>query len=220
MEKAKIFQEFYWCIIKGDKSGIIEISKKALSSGIDPLEAVEEGMMPAMKKVGNMFDCMEIYLPEMMMSANAWTAAMELLEPEIARLGKGRQKAGVVVIGTVQHDIHELGKNMVATLLKTSGFEVHDLGANVSPSAYVAQAEKVKADIIASSALMTTTMPYQKSLIDYLKAMGVRDKYFVMIGGGPTNQAWADNIGADGYGRTANEAVGVATALVGKKERG
>lgn len=217
MEKEKVFQQFYKCIIEGDKEGIIEISKKALSLGIDPLEAVEQGMMPAMKKVGEMFDCMEIYLPEMMMSANAWSAALELLEPEMAKLGKGRKKAGTVVIGTVQSDIHELGKNMVAALLKTAGFEVHDLGPNVTPSAYTERAEKVKADIIASSALMTTTMPYQKSLIEYLQAMGLREKYLVIIGGGPTNQAWAEQIGADGYGRTANEAVVLAIELMKKK---
>jgi len=176
------------------------------------------GLQPGMQEVGDKFRKYEIYLPEMMMAAEAFDHAMKVLEPRLASSGEARQKMGRVVLGTVQGDIHTLGKNIVATMLKLNGFEVHDLGVDVPASSFVKKAQEVQANVIAISALMTTTMGQQKSVIEHLKAGGIRDKYYVMIGGGCTTQAWADEIGADGYGQTAADATALALAAVRKEK--
>jgi trimethylamine corrinoid protein len=133
--------------------------------------------------------------------------------------GKKLDKAGTVVIGTVQTDIHEIGKNIVASLMTASGFEVYDVGVDVPAAKFAERAEEVQADIIAASAIMTTTMPFQKDLIDYLKANGLRDKYIVMVGGGVVNQEWANRVGADGYGELASDAVNVAKGLMTERRK-
>ena len=135
---------------------------------------------------------------------------MKVLQPKILAVGAERKKVGRVVIGTVKGDIHSIGKNIVGAMLKMSGFEVFDLGSDVAASAFITKAEEVGADIIAASALMSTTVPQQKEIIEHLKARGTRDKYCVLVGGGSTSQEWADNIGADGYGKTAGDAAALA----------
>ncbi len=179
-----------------------------------PTDIIEGGLSPGMKEVGNRFARYEIYLPEMMLAAEAWDQAMKVLEPKLLESGVERKKVGRVVIGTVSGDVHSIGKNIVAAMLKMSGFEVFDLGVDVAASAFVLKAEEVGADIIAASALMSTTMPQQKNVIEHLNARGVRDKYRVLIGGGSTTQEWADTIGADGYGRTAGDATSLALKAV------
>jgi len=217
MSDKPIFEQLNNAIIAGDKSGLEKLVGDALKEGITPSDIIEEGMSPSMKEVGERFARYEIYLPEMMMAAEAWEGAMQILEPKLLESGGERKKAGRVVIGTGKGDIHSIGKNIVGALLKMSGFEVFDLGVDVAASAFVTKAEEVGADIIAASALMSTTIPQQKSIIEHLEARGARSKYRVLVGGGSTSQEWADSIGADGYGRTAGDAATLALKAVAQK---
>ena len=206
-------------IVRGDKERTAQLVEGALGK-IDPLTIIQGGMMPAMEKVGDRFSSGEIFLPEMLMAAEAWNEAMKLLKPKVLAAGESVGKIGTVVIGTVQTDVHEIGKNIVATLLSTAGFEVHDLGVNISASKFIAKAEEVDANIIAASAIMTTTMTYQRDILEHLMASGLRDKYIVLVGGGVVNQRWADEIGADGYGETAVDGVRVAKELLSRRKGG
>ena len=217
MSDESILEQLYNAIINGDKGGLERAVGSALKEGITPSEIIEKGMSPAMKEVGDRFARYEIYLPEMMLAAEAWEGAMKILEPKLLESGGERKKLGRVVIGTVKGDIHSIGKNIVGAMLKMNGFEVFDLGVDVAASAFVSKAEEVSADIIAASALMSTTIPQQKSIIEHLEARGARGKYCVLIGGGSTTQEWADNIGADGYGRTAGDAAILALKAVSQK---
>jgi corrinoid protein of di/trimethylamine methyltransferase len=185
---------------------------------IDPIEVIEQAMTPAMGIVGEKFGCGEIFLPEMIMATNAFEEVMSILKPKILKSGRTVKKIGKIVIGSVQTDIHEIGKNIVANMLSTGGFEIYDLGANVTPLTFIDKAEEVKADIIAASAIMTTTMPYQKDIIDVLQSMGLRNKFKVIVGGGPVTVEWAKKIGADGYAETAPEAVELAKELLSGKQ--
>jgi trimethylamine corrinoid protein len=189
----------------------------ALKQGVSPSDIIDKGMALGMKEVGERFARYEIYLPEMMMAAEAWEGAMKVLEPKLSESGAAARKVGKVVLGTVAGDIHSIGKNIVGAMLKMSGFEVFDLGIDVPASHFVTKAEEVGADVIAASALMSTTMPQQKNIIEHLNARGVRAKYAFLVGGGSTTQEWADQIGADGYGRTAGDATAMALKTVAKK---
>ncbi|MFB0505751.1 MAG: B12-binding domain-containing protein [Thermodesulfobacteriota bacterium] len=206
-------------IIGGDKERSAQLVEEALAA-MDPLTIIQGGMMPAMEKVGNRFSCGEIFLPEMLMASEAWKETMKLLKPKMLAAGESVGKIGTVVIGTVQTDVHEIGKNIVATLLSTAGFEVHDLGVDISASKFIQKAEEVGADIIAASAIMTTTMTYQRDILEHLMASGLRDKYIVLVGGGVVNQKWADEIGADGYGGTAVDGVRIAKELLSRRTGG
>ena len=214
MSNESIYQRLGAAIITGDKDKLLVAVEDALREGVTASEIIERGMSPGMKEVGERFTRYEIYLPEMMMAAEAWEQAMKVLEPKLLAAGAERKKVGRVVIGTVKGDIHSIGKNIVAAMLKMSGFEVFDLGVDVAASAFVMKAEEVGADILAASALMSSTTPQQKEIIEHLKARGTRDKYCVLVGGGSTSQEWADSIGADGYGRTAGDAVALALKAV------
>jgi trimethylamine corrinoid protein len=217
MSDESSFEKLSNALIAGDKSGLEQGVADALKEGVTPSDIIEKGMSPGMKEVGERFARYEIYLPEMMMAAEAWEGAMQILEPKLLESGSELKKTGRVVIGTVKGDIHSIGKNIVGALLKMSGFEVFDLGVDVNASAFVTKAEEVGADIIAASALMSTTIPQQKSIIEHLEARGARGKYCVLVGGGSTSQEWADNIGADGYGRTAGDATTLALKAVAQK---
>ena len=220
MTKESTYAQLGAAIIAGDKEKLLGAVEAALKEGIAPSDIIEQGMSPGMKEVGERFARYEIYLPEMMLAAEAWERAMKALEPKLLAAGAERKKVGRVVIGTVGGDIHSVGKNIVGATLKMSGFEVFDLGIDVAASAFVTKAEEVGADIIAASALMSTTMPQQKNIIAHLEARGIRDKYCFLVGGGSTSQEWADSIGADGYGRTAGDAASLALKAIsqGKKE--
>ena len=217
MSKESIFEQLSNAIITGDRNSLEQGVVDALKGGIAPSDIIEKGMTPGMKEVGERFARYEIYLPEMMMAAEAWEGAMQILEPKLLESGGEPKKAGRVVIGTVKGDIHSIGKNIVGAMLKMNGFEVFDLGVDVAASAFVTKAEEVSADIIAASALMSTTIPQQKSIIEHLEARGARGNYCVLVGGGSTTQEWADNIGADGYGRTAGDAAILAMKAVSQK---
>ena len=217
MSDESSFEKLNNALIAGDKNGLEQGVGDALKEGVTPSDIIEKGMSPGMKEVGERFARYEIYLPEMMMAAEAWEGAMQILEPKLLESGSELKKAGRVVIGTVKGDIHSIGKNIVGALLKMSGFEVFDLGVDVNASAFVTKAEEVGADIIAVSALMSTTIPQQKSIIEHIEARGARGKYCVLVGGGSTSQEWADSIGADGYGRTAGDATTLALKAVAQK---
>jgi trimethylamine corrinoid protein len=217
MTDKTIFEQLYNAIIDGDTGGLGQVVGEALKEGIKPSDIIEKGMSPGMKEVGDRFARYEIYLPEMMMAAEAWESAMKILEPKLLESGEERKKVGKVVIGTVKGDIHSIGKNIVGAMLKMNGFEIFDLGVDVAASAFVTKAEEVGADIIAASALMSTTIPQQKNIIEHLEARGARGNYRFLVGGGSTTQEWADSIGADGYGRTAGDAVTLALKAVSQK---
>jgi dimethylamine corrinoid protein len=216
MSTDENLKELGEAIVRGDKERSSRLVEKALGE-VDPLAVIQSGMMPAMEKVGDRFSSGEIFLPEMLMATEAWNEAMRLLKPKLLEAGESVAKIGTVVIGTVQSDVHEIGKNIVVTLLNTAGFEVHDLGVDIPASTFIGKAEEVNADIIAASAIMTTTMTYQRDILDHLMASGLRDKYIVLVGGGVVNQKWADEIGADGYGETAVEGVRLAKELLTRK---
>jgi len=220
MSDKAMFERLYNAIIAGDRKGLEQAVNEALKEGIAPSGIIEKGMSPGMKEVGDRFARYEIYLPEMMMAAEAWEGAMQILEPKLLESGSEWKRLGRVVIGTVKGDIHSIGKNIVGAMLKMNGFEVIDLGVDVAASAFVTKAEEVGADIIAVSALMSTTIPQQKNIIEHLEARGARRKYCVLVGGGSTSQEWADSIGADGYGRTAGDAAALALKAVARKQKG
>ena len=203
---------------EADFDRIPELVQKGLDAGLPARALLDDGLVAGIREVGEMFRRGEVFLPEMMLAAEAWQAGMDVLEPLLAGEPQVAAK-GRVVIGTVKGDIHSLGKNIVSTMLKTAGFELTDLGVDVPASRFVTAAIDGRADIIAVCALMTTTMPQQKEVIEHLVAAGKRKDFFVMVGGASTTQAWADQIGADGHGETAADAVALAEAHVGRVDR-
>jgi len=217
MENKELFGKMTEAIIEGDSEELVRLVEHAIEK-VDPLEIVEKGMAPGMTEVGSKFGEGQVYLPELLMAAEAWEEAMKIIKPKLLAIGASMKKTGTVVVGTVQTDIHEIGKNILANLLTTAGFDVHDVGCDVPATKFLAKAEEVKADIIAASAIMSTTIPYQKDVIDLLKSKGLRDKYIVLVGGGVVTQEWADKIGADGYGELASDGVELAKKLVLKKK--
>ena len=214
MSEEKIIEDLKEAIIGLNEGKAVETTKNLIAQGIDPLVGVEKGLSSGMAIIGDKFNQGECFLPELIRAGNAFNAALKVLEPEIMKRGKKQSQAGVVVLGTVIGDVHKIGKEILAMLLKTRGFVVHNLGEDVSMSTFVSKAEEYDADIIGMSALLTTTMPAQKEVIDFLKEKGIRDSFLVMVGGGPVNQKWSDEIGADGYAETAEEAVQLALRLI------
>ena len=202
-------------IVDGDLDQAEALARQALEQGIDPLVAINQGFVPGINTVGDQFGAGEMYLPELMMAAEAMKKAMAVLQPEMARRGVQRQYLGKVVLGTVKGDIHEIGKNLVATMLSASGFDVHDLGVDVPSARFAEMAREVDADIVGVSALLTTTMTGLKHVIDALDDMRLRPRVKVIVGGAPVTRDWADEIGADGYSEDAMGAVAVAKKLVG-----
>ena len=205
-------KQLYDSVVSGDAKATQAITKQALADGVDPLKLVNDYMVPAMDEVGRRFEANEYFVPELLISARAIKAALELIRPLLT--ARGDQPLGRVAIGTVKGDLHDIGKNLVGSLLEGGGFEVIDLGVNVSPEKFIATVNEKHANIIAMSALLTTTMPSMKTTIDALKQAGVRDKVKVLIGGAPITQKYADEIGADGYSESAVGAVALAKKAV------
>ena len=204
--------ELYDAILKGNAKKAEEVTKAALAANFDPNELVQKYMIPAMDEVGKRFECNDYFVPELLIAARAMKTSLALITPHLARTGT--EPAGRVVIGTVQGDLHDIGKNLVASMLEGGGFKVTDLGVDVPPERFVEAARERDGTIVALSALLTTTMTMMKNVIQALDKAGIRQQTKVMIGGAPITQQYADEIGADGYSDNASTAVALARKLV------
>jgi trimethylamine corrinoid protein len=213
VNKDALYAEMAQAIVAGDGAAAGRLAAEAVKAGADLLEVIEKGYVPGLQKVGQLWEEGEYFLPELISSAEAMKAAMAVLEPELQRSRLQARTGGRVVIGTVEGDIHDIGKNLVASMLQAGGFEVFDLGADVKLERFLEQAESLGADFICLSALLTTTMTNQKRLVEMLKTRNLRAKYRVLVGGAPATQKWADEIGADGYAENAVAAVKLAKSL-------
>ena len=207
------FERIYEAILKGDNGGAIEVAQEAVDGGDDPQQLIDQGMIPAMAEVGRRFEDEVYFVPELLLSARAMKGALALLRPLLTESGGAR--VGSVVLGTVQGDLHDIGKNLVAAMMEGAGFEVVDLGADVSPEQFVSAVKEKAAGLVGLSALLTVTMPSMKSTIDALEEAGLRDQVKVMVGGAPLSQEYAEEIHADGYADNAAAAVRMAQQLVG-----
>jgi len=207
-------------IIYGEEQDAEKAAREILNAGIDPMQVMERELFPAIKSVGEKFEKGEYFLTDLMSAADAMRAASRVLTSNMKEAGKNKMattRMGKVVIGTVSGDIHDIGKNIVALLLEVNGFDAQDLGKDVESMKFIERATEVQANIMALSALMTTTKPAQKEIMDLLDEMGLRKKFLVMVGGAPTTSEWAERIGADGWAETAEQGVRLAQRLV--KER-
>ncbi len=199
-------------VVDGDAKTTLEMTKQAIAENIQPEEIVSKYMIPAMDEVGRRFEAEEYFVPELLLAGRAMKGALEILRPLLA--ASGAKPAGKVVIGTVKGDLHDIGKNLVAAMLEGAGFEVTDLGTDVSPEKFVEAVNTKDAQIVCLSALLTVTMPAMKSTVEALTSAGVRDKVKVMIGGAPVTDQYAREIGADSYSENASAAVAAARTLV------
>lgn len=207
-----VIQEIYNSIIEGDQTTTKAKVQEAIDAKLPPASILNDGMIAAMAEVGRQFEEGEFFVPEMLIAARAMQTGLALLKPHLQQ--SDVKSAGKVVIGTVKGDLHDIGKNLVSMMLEGAGFEIVDLGTDVAPDKFVEAAKSSGASIIAMSALLTTTMPNMLATIDAIKEAGLRDKVKVMIGGAPVTEAYAKQIGADGYGPDASRAVAVAKTLV------
>jgi corrinoid protein of di/trimethylamine methyltransferase len=205
--------DLYDAILNGDAKKAHAATQAALAAGATPLQLISESMVPAMDEVSRLFEAEEYFVPELLLAGRAMRSALELLRPLMT--ASGEKLSTRVVIGTVKGDLHDIGKNIVGSMLEGGGFEVIDLGADVSPEKFVAAVEEQKPQIVCLSALLTVTMPAMKTTIDALKTAGVRTQVKVLIGGAPVSQKYADEIGADGYSENASGAVGLVKTLLG-----
>jgi corrinoid protein of di/trimethylamine methyltransferase len=205
-------KKLYDAILTGNAKVAAEVTKAALDEGAEPGDLVAQYMIPAMDEVGRLFECEEYFVPELLLAGRAMKAALEYLRPLLA--ASGAKPSGKVIIGTVKGDLHDIGKNLVAAMLEGAGFEVTDLGTDVSPEKFVEAVGTKGANIVCLSALLTVTMPAMKTTVDALSAAGVRDKVKVMIGGAPVTDQFAREIGADSYSENASAAVASARKLV------
>ena len=213
MNKENLIKEAIRSVIDGDEDAAVTIANKVIDGDISPIEIINEGFAEGMIKVGDLFAKEEYALPQVLLSADAMQKAIDLLAPHFPKQ-EVEKKLGIVVIGTVQGDIHDIGKSIVATMLEVYGFEVHDLGRDVPIEKFIEKAKEVNADIVAASALMTTTMVGQKLLEEALQEAGIREKVKLMVGGAAVTQDWADQIGADGYAEEVTGAVEMARKYV------
>ena len=205
-------EKLHEAVIEGDWKAAAAATEAAIAAGVAPLTIVTGCLVPAMDEVGRRFECEEYFVPEMLLSARAMKASMQIVRPLL--VATGAQPIGRVVIGTVKGDLHDIGKNLVASMLEGGGFEVIDLGADVAPERFIEAAATKNANLVALSALLTVTMTSMKTTIDAFQTAGLREKVKIMVGGAPVTQQYADAIGADGYGESAGAAVALARRLV------
>ena len=204
-------------IVDGAPENALALAKQALVQGLPPLEVIDSGFVPGMTEVGEQFAKHQMFLPDMLAAAEAMKAAMSVLEPELKRHGGERPSAGTVVLGTTKGDIHEIGKSLVGMLLTANGFKVHDLGVDVASDRFAVSARELNADIVGISALLTTTMRGQRSVVQALEQAGLRSSVKIIVGGAPVTQRWAEEIGADGYAKDAISAVALVRNLIAHK---
>lgn len=214
-KKEELLKDLSDAVVDMDEDKAADTSNAIVEQDYDAYEAIDKGLSNGMERAGALFEEQEYFVPELLMCADAMYAGLNILKPHIKKNDEGEQYK--VVIGVVEGDTHDIGKNLVKIMLETSGFEVHDLGRDISPAQFVDEAEKIGASIICISTLMTTTMDGMDQVIKILNERNIREKYKVMIGGGPISQAFADKIGADGYSVNAAEAVRLARKLVSSK---
>jgi len=212
MAELTLVQEISAFVQKGRAKNVKELVTRALEEGMDPKVILNEGLLDGMSIVGAKFKRDEIFVPEVLVAARALNVGLGILEPKLIEVGN--EPVGRAVIGTIQGDLHDIGKNLVAMMLKGVGFEIYDLGTDVSADAFIAAAEEHNADVICMSALLTTTMTNMQTVIDELKARGLREKYIVMVGGAPVNESFAREIGADYYTSDAASAADAAKQAV------
>ncbi len=217
--QEELLDAVFDAVMDGDIPGAPATVQAALDGGLDAETILRDGMIAAMTRVGELYECGDYYVAEMFTSAKALQAALTVLRPMLQQ--SQVQATGTVVIGTVKGDMHDIGKNLVTMMLEGAGYAVHDLGADVHPSRFVAAVEEVHPDLVALSALLTTTMPSMQATLDALATAGLRERVKVMIGGAPVNEEYAEHIGADGYAQDASQAVSLANALMQvKAQRG
>jgi len=212
MTPDDILKGLYEETMVGNAPAVLELTNQGLQMGMTPDDILFEALIPSLEEVGARFERGDYFVPEMLIAGKAMSGALDILRPLLAQTGA--ETVGTFVMGTVKGDVHSIGKNILKLLFETSGYEVHDLGIDVDLFKFVDKANEVNADVIAMSALLTTTLIGQRDVIDALKDQGTRDKFKVMVGGGATTQEWADTIGADGWAATAYEAVTISTKLV------
>ena len=205
-------EKLYTAVLEGDAKTSAAITKQALDEGVEPLALVTNTMVPAMDEAGRRFEAEEYFVPELLLAARAMKAAMALIRPLL--VASGAKSAGRVAVGTVKGDLHDIGKNLVASMLEGGGFEVLDLGADVSPEKFIEAVKEKGAQVVCLSALLTVTMPAMKTTIEALKKAGVRESVKVLVGGTPVTAQYANEIGADGYGENANSAVALTRKLL------
>jgi trimethylamine corrinoid protein len=209
---AEIYERATEVIVKGDSLEAVEVAKRGLGEGVDPIELMNKGFIPGINKVGDLFGSGRLFLPELVMSANAMERVTEVMNESIP--SDQEQTHGRVIIATVEGDVHDIGKTIVVSLLKANGFEVMDLGRDVAMARLIDEADKFDADIIGTSALLTTTMEAQKQLEEELRSAGLKARFKTMVGGAPVTQRWAKRIGADAFAEDAIEAVSKAKGLL------
>lgn len=213
-----IVQEISEFLQKGRAKNVKALVQQALDEGVDAKVILNEGLLDGMTIIGGKFKRNEVFVPEVLVAARAMNAGMAILEPKLVEIGN--EPIGKAVVGTVKGDLHDIGKNLVVMMLKGAGLEIFDLGVDVEPETFIAKAEELGADVIGMSALLTTTMPNMKGVIDLLTEKGLRDKYIVMVGGAPVNESFAEEIGADYYTPDAATAAEVAKKAVIEKKAG
>jgi methylmalonyl-CoA mutase cobalamin-binding domain/chain len=213
MEHEELIKRLSEAVAEGEEDEAAEFAGQAVAAEIAPMVLVKKAIQPAMEIVGKRFEEGDAYLPELILAGDAARAALDKIIPQISGEEEAAEQ-GTVVIGTLFGDNHDIGKNIVSAILAAHGFKIVDLGINVSPKDYVAAAEKENANIIAASTLITTSLPYQRQIVQLLTDMGKRDQYYFIVGGGPVTPEWAQEIGADGYGRDANDAAAVCRKLL------
>ncbi len=210
---SDVFQELGKAVQDGDEDKVKELVAKAIDQGMGPMDILEKGLRPVMEELGKKFERLEIFLPALMVAADAMTAGVEILRPHLAA-GSGGEKKGRVVLGTVHGDVHRIGKDIVRIMLDGAGFDVVDLGHDVPDLTFVEKIRELEPDILGMSALMTTTMQNMPRVIQALEESGLREKVKIIVGGAPILPDWAEKIGADGYGENASEAVKVSKELI------
>ena len=209
----EIYDKLAQAVIDGEVEDAQKLSIQALEQGLDPLDCINKGLTPGIQRVGELFSSGEYFLPELIIGADVMKASLDILEPAMLADQK-REVVGKVVLGTVEGDLHEIGKTLVGTMLTANGFQVIDIGVDKSSAEFVAAVKESDADIVGASALLTTTMLQQKKLIEALSEAGLRDKVKIMVGGAPVTAAYAEDIGADGYAKDAISAVNMAFRLI------
>jgi Predicted cobalamin binding protein len=208
-------KDIYDAILNGNGKKAHSATEEALSTGAAPMDLIQESMIPAMEEVGKLFECEEYFVPELLLAGRAMKSTMELIKPLLS--ASGQKMAVRVIIGTVKGDLHDIGKNIVGSMLEGSGFEVIDLGTDVTPEKFVTAVRESNPQVVCLSALLTVTMPAMKTTIDALESAGVRTQVKVLVGGAPVTSQFAREIGADGYSENASGAVSLVKELLGQR---